>query len=239
MGVAKVRGKAGRGKAGRGKANGAGIAADPTLTSAWSLLFLAGLSAGRPSRLIRQRTWRPMSGPLAARPEGLACRRLPHRRSRRHPAWWSFRRPRAGRMVRRERPAGFSAGPRPRSRMAGKGGRSSGSEVPFLQTLPAGLATFTSTQLSRSPRASRLAFDRGLLHAVSQTARGQTPTRSSVWKTSGIQCLAALPFRSLPSRRQLQIAPGTGLSQAVQERLIHFCPIHLWSAVDNSTVHRI
>ncbi len=76
------------------KANGAGIAADPTLTSAWSLRLCWSL--GEPSVLLSsQRAWRsalfrvqlrssglPLAGPSFVTPPCFAVR---HRRSHRHP----------------------------------------------------------------------------------------------------------------------------------------------------------
>lgn len=99
--------------------------------------------------------------------------------------------------------------------------------------------SFTLSVLSHFSQTIRLASGRNLRQDVFRKARGQLSTRFPVHKTLAFQCLAA-PFRwRLVFRRQLEIALESGFRQGWQERLIHFSPDDLWTAVDKSTVCRM
>jgi hypothetical protein len=155
-------------------ANGAGIAADPTLTSAWT--SLAPDTSGKPSAsLASGHTWRPMSGPDAS----VSCD-TPHRDC--SPALA----PASGF---RYRPAASFSGLNPRILAAL---RSCLAETdPFSDP---GLRRIRTCVLFHHPfrpgfrpvrwlsvapaSSSRLALSRSLLHAFSRQARGQEPPPS-------------------------------------------------------------
>lgn len=101
------------------------------------------------------------------------------------------------------------------------------------------LAVFHVSSTSRLPQAIRLASGQDLRHDVSRQTRGQLSTRSLDHKTLSFQCLAALPRWRLLFRRHDQTALESGFRQGRQGSVIHFSPDQLWTAVDNSTVHRI
>lgn len=148
-------------------ANGAGIAADPTLTDAWAS-FRAMLAAEPRAIAVQERTWRPMSGPARAilrssqqgfvtgARTGIRCSLLPCHcfRSR------GFDRNRHAQSLDRGRvplPFRFTAAPAC-AFAAPRSGQVLG---------PSGVTA------SRPSSTSRLAFGRSLLHAVSRRARGQ------------------------------------------------------------------
>ena len=201
-----------RGRRGRAcvahKANGAGIAADPTLTDAWASFRRCSFrQAGFPS--APRHAWRPMSITVRGQssksyPGGAVILRrahgdtfrvwLRHRRSRRHPAL-AFTRFYAS-----TQPGLCSGAPlvsaKPRLfALCGSRPQTVAFRLPFqLPKSRTKLAVFHVASTSLLSQAIRLASGQDLRHDVSRQARGQLSTRFPVHKTLSFQCLAA-PFR--------------------------------------------
>lgn len=168
------------------KANGAGIAADPTLTSAWSLRT-SGLATG-----LSRSTWRSMYPRFRRPPRGFGPLRFAHRRSHRHPV------------------------PSVRAQLRGPASRSSGSaavlSVVAAIFLRSGQRRNASLALLGSrpeiPAKQRRCFRRSLKRSaclrpkpspcLPQDLRGQMPLYRSAWKTPWISGLSTLVRRAFP-----------------------------------------
>lgn len=174
---------------------------------------------------------------LATCPEGQMRVQLPHRRSHRHPTA-------ACRTICiRSRPKPFSIASR--SFSEAETACPCGPSFPFAPGFP-----FASTK-----RGPDLQPDTSTCFALSSSdpaCFGPKPSACHfsdsartdvnaifVLKNPYFSVPCGPVFRSFPSRRQVETALESAFRQGLQERVIHFCPDHLWRAVDNSTVHRI
>lgn len=174
---AEVAGLRGRGRhAAMPNANGAGIAADPTLTSAWTPL--ARDASGEPSASFAPGyAWRPMSSlllpclaaglardlsPALAPASGFRCCPAAPFRSPKSPMFAALH-----------------------SRLAetlylSRSGLAAGCGLASSPITRSGQVYGLSGSFSVAPASSsRLAFGQGLLHALSRQARGQLPPPSS------------------------------------------------------------
>lgn len=190
-------------------ANGAGIAADPTLTGAWTLpLSCEASGEPSPSRLSGSALGARCLGLRRPCPKARPARRLPHRRSRRHPARWPCRPVRAD-------PEGSFAGPKGclpgRDRdpvWPARGGRSCQDRSPFA-LLPSrtGIAAFTPTLL-------HAILGRGGLHSTEASCipslrwRVDSGQRDlAVWKTLKFSALRLRPSDVSRPEDSLRLRP--------------------------------
>ena len=176
LGVARARGAGvlGGGREAR-NANGAGIAADPTLTSAWTPL--ARDASGEPSAsLAPGYAWRPMSSLSHALPCGRPCQRF-------------VTGARAGIRLSLLPCCALSKPEVSDVRCLAQSLGRDPVPFPIRACGGSGLASFPNTRsgqihglsggCSVAPASSSwLAFGQGLLHAVSRQARGQLPPPS-------------------------------------------------------------
>jgi hypothetical protein len=165
----------GRAPMGPVKANGAGIAADPTLTGAWTAL--ACLASGEPSAAAcAEPCLAPDVSPPATSRRSAPGRGICHRRSRRHPAFAPFLPP---------CPCPWGSGARGPARGLGRG------RVPLpafpetarlapLFPVPVQPGSWPVRRHRVAPilGVSPLAFGQGLLQEGSRSARGQMPPPS-------------------------------------------------------------
>ena len=233
------------------KANGAGIAADPTLTDAWA--SFPWFPSGKPVFHLFQDTLGirclspfAVDPPIRARgPVPSACPEGHLPRLASSPALAPASGTRFHKFLRLHSAGallGRSACFREAEtvRLSGSRSRTVVIQLPFQRPQSrTKLAVFHVASTSRLSQAIRLASGQDLRHDVSRQTRGQLSTRSLDHKTLSFQCLAARLRWRLLFRRQDQTAPESAFRQGRQEPVIHFSPDHLWTAVDNSTVHRI
>lgn len=219
------------------KTNGAGIAADPTLTVRGR--FLHGIPRGlpRPNRSWRQ-VFSRSSAPRVSAWRGV---RFCHRRSHRHPVrsgWWAF-----GSRVRRlafacsagSEPSGPSRDWLPHWSNLRAARSWCRARRPFLR-FSTGLSSPWPPTSSGSQHFHRIGPRPSAMSAL--PGRGQWSPRRKTYENTEISIPKDVYLETFSLSRWLETAPRKRVGQGDHARVIHAVRFSLWTAVDNSAARR-